>query len=387
MTTMTLPERAEPARGRTVELVLAHMHLRLGSLALARVELETLAGLGGLDTIGMVDLAEVRWRTGDLLGAGEAAAAGLSSGSDDPIALVIAAEAASSLGRPSEARRLANRAISRAPGTIDALFAGMPRSNVWAPDANEPAPTAPTLFDRGPEIPSVSHAGDPSAAPAAAAQAAAKPAAPVNLGFWDADEGSAGEVVGDLDPALEFEAGRTALIAGAVDEAAFRFGLALRLAPAFAPAVLEATEGARAANLTIVRGDAYRLAGHEPEARQAYAVAANGGLPERRARVRPRLRPKATVVADDEAVEQPPLIDASMAGDADAVHVEDPGATGTEDVAEAVVADPDDAAEPDAVAEAEPDAAAAVTDAVAEAEPDAAADPPDVEPSPDAPPA
>ena len=242
MTTMALPERAEPARGRTIELVLAHAHLRLGSLALARVELETLAGLAGLDTIGLVDLAEVRWRTGDLLGAGEAAAAALASGSDDPIALVIAAEAASSLGRPSEARRLATRAITRAPGTIDAIFAGMPRSGVWAPDANEPAPTAPTLFDRGPEVPSVSHAGEASAAPAATAHPTAKgPAIPVNLGFWDAEDGAAGEVTSELDPAHEFELGRSALITGAVDEAGFRFGLALRLAPALAPAVLEAT--------------------------------------------------------------------------------------------------------------------------------------------------
>ncbi len=313
MTTMALPERAEPARGRTIELVLAHAHLRLGSLALARVELETLAGLAGLDTIGLVDLAEVRWRTGDLLGAGEAAAAALASGSDDPIALVIAAEAASSLGRPSEARRLATRAITRAPGTIDAIFAGMPRSGVWAPDANEPAPTAPTLFDRGPEVPSVSHAGESSAAPAATAHAPAKgPATPVNLGFWDAEDGAAGEVTSELDPAHEFELGRSALITGAVDEAGFRFGLALRLAPALAPAVLEATEGARAANLMVVRGDAYRLAGHEPEARQAYAIAANGGLPERRSRVRPRPRVKPVVVDDDDELEGPSLMDGAM---------------------------------------------------------------------------
>jgi hypothetical protein len=50
--------------------------------------------------------------------------------------------------------------------------------------------------------------------------------------------------------------------------------------------VLEATDGARTANLAMVRGDAYRLAGHEREARQAYAVAAQGGLPERRQRPR-----------------------------------------------------------------------------------------------------
>ena len=81
---MTAPTLIAPAgdvrtQARAIELVLAHMHLRLASLALARVELETLAGLGGLDTQGLVDLAEVRWRTGDLVGAGEAAAAALPS--------------------------------------------------------------------------------------------------------------------------------------------------------------------------------------------------------------------------------------------------------------------------------------------------------------------
>ena len=88
------------------------------------------------------------------------------------------------------------------------------------------------------------------------------------------------------DPAAELDAGRAALVAGALDEAALHFGLALRVAPALAPAVLEATEGARSASLSIVRGDAYRLAGHETSAAQAYAVAAQGGLPERRSRAR-----------------------------------------------------------------------------------------------------
>ena len=128
--TMTAPDQADLARPRTTELVLAHMHLRLGSLELARVELETLAGLGGLDPQGLVDLAEVRWRTGDLLGAGEAAAAALRVDGSDPTALVVAAEAASAIGRPGEARRLATRAMAAAPGAIDQIFAGMPRSGV-----------------------------------------------------------------------------------------------------------------------------------------------------------------------------------------------------------------------------------------------------------------
>jgi len=69
--------RPEVPRPRSVELVLAHAHLRLGLLALARTELETLAGLGRLGAAGLVDLAEARWRTGDMVGAGEAAAAAL----------------------------------------------------------------------------------------------------------------------------------------------------------------------------------------------------------------------------------------------------------------------------------------------------------------------
>ncbi len=131
--------------------MLAHAHLRLGSLALARTELETLAGLGRLDTPGLVDLAEVRWRTGDLAGAGEAAAVALRGDEEHPVALLIAAEAAAALGRPSESRRLAARAMANATGSIDAIFAGMPRSAAWPPDADEPPPTAPTLFDRAPD--------------------------------------------------------------------------------------------------------------------------------------------------------------------------------------------------------------------------------------------
>jgi hypothetical protein len=40
-----------------------------------------------------------------------------------------------------------------ATGSIDAIFAGMPRSAAWPPDADEPPPTAPTLFDRAPIAP------------------------------------------------------------------------------------------------------------------------------------------------------------------------------------------------------------------------------------------
>ena len=280
------PPAAKPAR--TVESVLAHAHLRLGALSLARVELETMAGLGLLDARGLVDLAEVRWRTGDLLGAGEAANAALREEDGAVVALVIAAEAASALGRPSEARRMANRVLAGAPAMVDRIFAGMPRSSVWPGDSAEPPPTAPTLFDREPDLPPPVDGKPPRSDDRVAADRAKAPAtaAPVMLGFWDGEAEVEPAALSGPDAAAELDAGRTALVAGALDQAAFHFGLALRVAPALAPAVLEATEGARSAGLSMVRGDAYRLAGHETSARQAYAVAAQGGPPERRSRAR-----------------------------------------------------------------------------------------------------
>ncbi|MDR3544350.1 MAG: hypothetical protein P4L30_01110, partial [Candidatus Limnocylindrales bacterium] len=71
-----MPLDAAPATARR----LARLHLRTGMLRLARLELEQLAGAAALDTEGILDLAEVRWRTGDLRGAAEAAGAWLDAG-------------------------------------------------------------------------------------------------------------------------------------------------------------------------------------------------------------------------------------------------------------------------------------------------------------------
>jgi tetratricopeptide (TPR) repeat protein len=303
MTATATMLRTDRPRTRTTELVLAHAHLRLGALALARVELETMATLGILDDQGLVDLAEVRWRTGDLTGAGEVATASLRGEVDDPVALVIAAEAAASAGRPGEARRYAQRAMAMAGGTIDAIFAGMPRSVVWPPDADEPPPSAPTLFDRGPDIAPLETREpappDPTPAAAAAAAAAKPPTGPMTLGFWDDDETVDPGPAGLPDPAAALEAGRAALVAGSPEVAALHFSLALRLAPALAPAILEATGGARSPAVSIVRGDAYRAAGHELEARNAYAEAARGGPPERRKKARVKEAPPVAASLDD----------------------------------------------------------------------------------------
>ena len=142
-------QRPAPGRGRerpsrTVDARLARLHLRGALIALARAELETMAGQGTLDLDALADLAEARWRSGDLLGAGEAAQAHLARGGDELIALVVAVEALTAQGRTIDARRLATEAMSRSGGNLDALFAGQPRAHVWPTDGatrrRRPAP-------------------------------------------------------------------------------------------------------------------------------------------------------------------------------------------------------------------------------------------------------
>ena len=326
ITSTTRPTpRSEPgpvfgSAERSAELVLAHVHLRLGSLALARAELETLAGRDALDDAGLVDLAEARWRTGDVAGAGEAAAAVLGEGEDGPlVTLVIAAEAALLRGRPSEARRYATQAMQISGGGIDALFAGMPRGPVWPADSTVLSQPAPTLFDgpdqrraggratgptdgRPAERPSRATTAASSADGAAAAAGAASAGAaiplsedapptspePATIALWASLEApeamppaayadvAASSTAGDPDLPAGDEAlhqGREALAAGDLEGAAVHLALALRLTPGLAPAVLDVIDGRTDRDLAFVRGDAYRLVGREREARRAFADA------------------------------------------------------------------------------------------------------------------
>ena len=271
------PDR--PAGGdRHPDLVLAGLHLRLGSLSLARAELETLAGGGILDPLGLVDLAEARWRTGDLAGAGEAAAAAIREGQASVVALVIAAESTANLGRPGEARMLAGRALELNAGPIDRVFAGMPRAAIWPADPI--APRTATRLPGGTERRAAERgrgAGRSAAGPFDAGRivpAGDHGRRPLGPGLWD-HEADADEVTLVLpDAADELDAGRDALGEGDIGQAAIRLGLVLRLAPALAPAVIEVLGSALGAEVEVVRGDAYHLVGHEREARQAYAAAA-----------------------------------------------------------------------------------------------------------------
>jgi hypothetical protein len=90
-------------------------------------------------------------------------------------------------------------------------------------------------------------------------------------GLWDDADDSGPELP---DPGTELESGRAALESGDVPAAAIHLALALRLAPGVAPAVLELLEAADGPELALVRGDAYRLVGHERDARLAFASAA-----------------------------------------------------------------------------------------------------------------
>jgi tetratricopeptide (TPR) repeat protein len=246
------PHAAAPPRaddeGRPVALRLAGLHVRMGSLALARAELESLAGRGMLDEPALLDLAEVRWRTGDLAGAGEAANALLARDRDDPLALVIAAESVSALGRPGEARRLADRALEGIDGPLDPLFAGIPRSLVWPADAvEEPSPVPGDV-------------GEPLARPPGPAgpdAPRARTATPASTGAAEA-----------------FAGGRAALGAGDTAQAAVRLSVALRLEPGYARDVLDAVGTQKMDSaLALVAGDALRLLGRESEALVAFDLA------------------------------------------------------------------------------------------------------------------
>lgn len=145
----TVAEAVAAPAERTVDARLARLHLRGGLLALARAELEQMAGAGTLDLGAMADLAEVRWRNGDLMGAAEAASAHLEAGGEEPIALLVCAEALDHAGHLLDARALAAQALERVGGQVDRLFAGQPRSSAWSSAGSTPMPLAPGTMTWG----------------------------------------------------------------------------------------------------------------------------------------------------------------------------------------------------------------------------------------------
>ncbi|HEY7827087.1 MAG TPA: hypothetical protein VIB99_02570 [Candidatus Limnocylindrales bacterium] len=311
------PELAEPAlpppplpapKDRPVELRLASIHLRTGVLALARAELETSAGRGELDDTALLDLAEVRWRTDDVTGAGEAAAAYFATGREDTLALVIATEATASIGRSTEARRLAARALARGDVNLDSIFRGIRPSSYWPATSAMSGVPAGTLFPT-PRPGSLTgtagvtgaavlgrlaaeetekRASPPGTPPGPRHDPSPSPQAPQLAGaigtsatLWSDAEtlapGSAVHAGGGPElpePAAELNAAKADLGGGRPAAAAIRLAVILRVAPELAPAVLDVLAGAGGPSIELVRGDALRLAGREAEARRAYAAAA-----------------------------------------------------------------------------------------------------------------
>ncbi|MCU0478098.1 MAG: hypothetical protein MUE92_05055 [Chloroflexi bacterium] len=256
-----------PGGERSADLRLAHLHLRGGTYALARAELETLAGADRLDRDAVLDLAEVRWRTGDLPGAAAAAMTWLEEGdaAGAPLVLahVICAEAAAERGRAGEA---AVHVEAAAVGlgdrdTLDAILAGIAARAAWPWGAE--ATDATPVPGPGPQ----GGEGVPAAVVAGVALAA---------------EGQARATEGHATPitpvAAELARAGASLAAEAPERAAVLLALALRADRAAAEAVLGSLDGvdpgpAHAAAFSFVRAEALRAAGRHEEARIAYASA------------------------------------------------------------------------------------------------------------------
>lgn len=279
----------EPTAGR-----LARLHLGTGLLRLARVELEELAGEGRLDADGVLNLAEARWRTGDLRGAAEAAAAWLDADADVPaVADADAMEGPAGRQAGGRARALAHGLIAdgltvrgrhddaavHVAAALDALRAG----GAGPGGPTEPAATARSL---------------------AAALDALFAGIPPRAGAWPVFELGDGIAVPEgatttgepgarvLAPAMEPAAGdpiaaaEERFRAGDDTAAAVLLMLALRAAPGRAGDVLKRADAALAARsdagLLLVRAEALRSLGRHEEARVAYAVAdthARSGAP------------------------------------------------------------------------------------------------------------
>jgi hypothetical protein len=278
------------AIGRSADARLARVHLRGGLLALARATLERMAGAGTLDRDAMADLAEVRWRSGDLEGAADAARAHQASGGDEPLAALILAEDLAAAGSSGEAEQVARAVHERVGGALDVLFAMEPRAPFW-PGADEgwmdvdaPAPGRWGLLVGGSEV-AAPTSGTWQLAPiafSASEQIALAPLGRGGLGQPGGGTTTSAVVVSGRRAGEELEEVDRALATGDLTAAAGRLAVLLRLDPALAPIILSAAD--RAATVArpsggdlpaihLVRGDAYRLLGRDNEAAAAYQAA------------------------------------------------------------------------------------------------------------------
>jgi hypothetical protein len=288
-------------------------------LSLARAELEQLAGTGGLDVDALADLAEARWRSGDLEGAAEAANAHLTNGGHEPIAELVLAESLDRNGHLIDARAHSSRVIEKLGSGLDRLFAGEPRSTAWPAvegdrmyaDANDPGRRGLLVSGADMQV-GAERRWEPALLPGQAAsqrprpkdqqagQAAAQPAAqpapqpgatpvPVPVPVSSGGSPSIGALMDAGRAAgLELEHVESEIAAGHLDGIADRLALLFRMDRALAPVILSLAERVltqlpatdpRAASLNTLRGDIYRSLGREAEANAAYQEALRAVAP------------------------------------------------------------------------------------------------------------
>jgi hypothetical protein len=304
---------APEAEARGTELRLAHLHLRAGAYALARAELEALAGSDELDRDGVLDLAEVRWRTGDLQGASAAADAWLedAGGAARPggvLARVIAAEAAADRGRLEDSAAHVQAAAAELGdrGALELLLAGIaPRAAwPWAADLRSPdagrAAAAPALppLPAAPALPPLPAQPAEPSPPEPSASAIPLAPAPALVAGTARPPGATPSAAVMAPAAADLVRAGAELLAVAPDRAAVLLALAVRADRAAADAVLgaldaigtdvgapvaasaaAAADGAaapaapHAAALAYARAEALWAAGRHEEARIAYASA------------------------------------------------------------------------------------------------------------------
>jgi len=263
------PAVADPA----TEIRFARLHLRTGSLHQARSEYESLAGNNLLDVPATLDLAEVRWRTGDLVGAGSAAEAYLAADGEEALGFLIAAEAAAAQGQVADARRHAGRALERSVASLEVFFAGVPCRMSW-PESMWAAPAAI-------RIDALSPPAMPDRAVASPVMAEPTIEAPEGSLWAQTDELSAPEPEVQLpvpEPHSwdgEVTAGTAALQAGDALMAALHFAVALRMSPESARAVVDGIGEHRDLALELVGADALRLLGNGSDAGEARASVAS----------------------------------------------------------------------------------------------------------------
>ncbi|MEA2622256.1 MAG: hypothetical protein QOH61_1166 [Chloroflexota bacterium] len=303
----------EPTAARSTDARLARLHLRGGLLSLARAELEQMAGAGTLDREALADLAEARWRSGDLEGAAESAQAHLANGGSDPLAHLICAEALDRHGHLIDARGHSSQVLELLGLGVDRLFAGEPRSTAW------PAADGPQMFmdSNEPGRRGLLVGGAETADPASVRWEPAPgpeplPERPGSAGMQGGRLGRAGVAGWGRQPAVPsgrpiglgapvgpgasmrelLDAGRAAGLElegverlverGELDQVADRLALLLRMDRALAPVILSLADRvvasssraeARLVPLHMLRGDIYRGLGRDVEASAAYQEA------------------------------------------------------------------------------------------------------------------